>query len=338
MSSCSPRCRSPRPSCSPPRRHPAPSREIDNVAAFARLYGVVRFFYPSDAAAELDWNRFAVHGVSRVRAARNAAELEAALQQLVAPARAGHRDRRPPPAGRRAATATGEPLVAWRYLGPGFSTHGRRLPGQAHPPGGSRADGRLRHADADGAGRGPSREGDPPARAGAGHRRGCRGAAGRCGCASTGRTRSWASSTTWATGRSASREWRSYAIEGTVADDAENVAFGVMAMGSGDRRLRRRRAGGQGRDGRLDAGPDPGRGLRGGGRRREGRAGSARGRRTRRSRDRPMARPRAGSTCASRRRRRAPPTWSSSRKAPRLPERTPTSTSGRASGPACRSR
>lgn len=36
---------------------PAPPREIDNVAAFARLYGVVRFFYPSDAAAELEWNR-----------------------------------------------------------------------------------------------------------------------------------------------------------------------------------------------------------------------------------------------------------------------------------------
>ena len=49
---------------------PPPPREIENVAAFARLYGVVRFFYPSDAAAELDWNRFAVHGVGRVRAAR----------------------------------------------------------------------------------------------------------------------------------------------------------------------------------------------------------------------------------------------------------------------------
>jgi len=35
----------------------APPRDVDDVAAFARLYGVVRFFYPSDAAAELDWNR-----------------------------------------------------------------------------------------------------------------------------------------------------------------------------------------------------------------------------------------------------------------------------------------
>ncbi len=114
------------------------SREIDNVAAFARLYGVVRFFYPSDAAADLDWNRFAVHGVSRVRAARSAAELKPVLEQLVAPLGPGIEIGTllsPAPAPR----GTGEPLVAWRYLGPGFSTAGgayrakrthRRLPGR----------------------------------------------------------------------------------------------------------------------------------------------------------------------------------------------------------------
>ena len=41
----------------------AADRELDNVAAFARLYGVVRYFFPSDAAASLDWNQFAVDGV-----------------------------------------------------------------------------------------------------------------------------------------------------------------------------------------------------------------------------------------------------------------------------------
>src|SRR5688500_4638444 len=60
-------------------------QEIDNVAAFARLYGVARWFYPSDAAAALDWNRFAVHGVSRVRAARTPAELERTLEELFTP-------------------------------------------------------------------------------------------------------------------------------------------------------------------------------------------------------------------------------------------------------------
>ena len=62
-----------------------PVREIDNVAAFARLYGVVRYFYPSDAAAGLDWNRFVVHGVRRVRSAVDARSLEAALKELFLP-------------------------------------------------------------------------------------------------------------------------------------------------------------------------------------------------------------------------------------------------------------
>ena len=43
-----------------------PRPGIDNAAAFARLYGVVRYFYPSDAAAILDWNRFAVYGIAQV--------------------------------------------------------------------------------------------------------------------------------------------------------------------------------------------------------------------------------------------------------------------------------
>ncbi|MEQ1692225.1 MAG: hypothetical protein ABMA00_13125 [Gemmatimonas sp.] len=54
--------------------------EVDNVAAFARLYGVTRWFYPSDAAAAMDWNRFAIHGIDRVRAARTSAEVETTLQ------------------------------------------------------------------------------------------------------------------------------------------------------------------------------------------------------------------------------------------------------------------
>jgi hypothetical protein len=100
-----------------------PSPEIDNVAAFARLYGVVRFFYPSDAAAALDWNRFAVRGTSLVRMARDAAELEAVLEQLVAPLGPGIEIgvKLPAPA---AVTGTAEPLVAWRYLGAGFSASG----------------------------------------------------------------------------------------------------------------------------------------------------------------------------------------------------------------------
>jgi hypothetical protein len=102
----------------------AVAQEIDNVAAFARLYGVARWFYPSDAAASLDWNRFAVHGVSRVRAARSSAELESTLEELFAPLGPGIEIGARLPAKR----PVGKPdsaLVAWRYYGAGMGTRSR---------------------------------------------------------------------------------------------------------------------------------------------------------------------------------------------------------------------
>ena len=58
---------------------------MENLRAFARLYGYVRFFHPSDEAAALDWNAFAVHGAGRVRDAADAGALRGALRELFAP-------------------------------------------------------------------------------------------------------------------------------------------------------------------------------------------------------------------------------------------------------------
>lgn len=94
-------------------------REIDSVAAFARLYGVVRYFYPGDAAAGLDWDRFAVYGVGQVRAATNARTLQTTLQSLFVPLGPGIEIAQRLPS----ASAPGKPdsaLIAWRYLGPGI--------------------------------------------------------------------------------------------------------------------------------------------------------------------------------------------------------------------------
>ena len=63
----------------------APQQAVDNAVAFARLYGVVRYFYPSDAAANLDWNRFAIHGMKQVRGAGDGSALEATLLRLFSP-------------------------------------------------------------------------------------------------------------------------------------------------------------------------------------------------------------------------------------------------------------
>jgi hypothetical protein len=102
---------------------PAVAQETAPVAAFARLYGVVRYFYPGDAAAALDWNRFAVHGVGRVRSASDPSTLASTLNALFTPLGPGIRigTAMPPP------PALGAPdpgLIAWRYQGPGGMSPG----------------------------------------------------------------------------------------------------------------------------------------------------------------------------------------------------------------------
>jgi hypothetical protein len=101
---------------------PAEPRELTHLRAFARLYGVLRFFHPSDEAAAFDWNRYAVLGAGRVTAARPG-ELEATLEQLVAPIAPTVQILGPGEAvaDAHAPTSTeGLVQVAWQHRGPGF--------------------------------------------------------------------------------------------------------------------------------------------------------------------------------------------------------------------------
>lgn len=106
---------------------PTGRTRIANLHAFARLYGVVRWFHPSDAAAATDWDRFAIEGVRRIMDVRDARSRRAALGELFAPiaptvriAGSGEEfDREPvvPPA------STSElELVSWEHNGFGDST------------------------------------------------------------------------------------------------------------------------------------------------------------------------------------------------------------------------
>ena len=98
------------------------TRELENLEAFTRLYGYVRFFHPSDAAAEIDQDRFAVHGAEAVRGAADTAELKRTLRELFAPIAPTVTIYDPaqdtlPPLQLQIATEG----VAWQHLGVGLS-------------------------------------------------------------------------------------------------------------------------------------------------------------------------------------------------------------------------
>ncbi len=211
---------------------PAPDVEIANVEAFARLYGVVRYFYPSDAAADMDWARFAVHGTAIARAARDTTALARALTELTAPLGPGILVARtlPPATPPDAARGT---LVAWRYFGAGLdanqSVYSSRRTGRSaviHP----RIDGfvtvmqnvptaglvgrsiRLRARARVSA--------DDPSGSGALWLRVDR---------PNGQTGFFDNMDDRPIRESA---WHQYAIQGQVAEDATGIAFGVMASGA----------------------------------------------------------------------------------------------------------
>lgn len=95
-----------------------------NLAAFAELYGIVRYFHPSDEAAAADWDGIAMIGVEQVESARTPAELAARLRSLFRPLgssieifAAGS----PPRAGAQALVrpAGSAGAVRWRHAGLG---------------------------------------------------------------------------------------------------------------------------------------------------------------------------------------------------------------------------
>ena len=65
--------------------HPLTSQGLTNLTAFARLYGYVRFFHPSDQAALTDWENFAIDGARAVEDAASLNDLELRLKKLFQP-------------------------------------------------------------------------------------------------------------------------------------------------------------------------------------------------------------------------------------------------------------
>lgn len=104
---------------------PQPGKQaIENLTAFTKLYGYVKYFYPGDEAAQIDWNRFAVYGAQKI-APVNKAQLKQILEELflpIAPALRIYKTGEnavfsiesitPPDTG-------GMKVVAWQHIGEG---------------------------------------------------------------------------------------------------------------------------------------------------------------------------------------------------------------------------
>ncbi|MFZ1530330.1 MAG: S41 family peptidase [Ferruginibacter sp.] len=105
------------------------SRQIDNVKAFAKLYGYTRYFHPSDEAAALNWNKFAIYGANEVRSAKNEEELLETLRKLFAPIAPAIKlfNKKSPqkfdPAGITPPARDGYEIIAWQHLGTGISSN-----------------------------------------------------------------------------------------------------------------------------------------------------------------------------------------------------------------------
>jgi len=61
------------------------AQKTANVSSFAKLYGYVRYFHPSDEAAQLNWEEFVYYGTKQVENANSPMELKEKLIALFGP-------------------------------------------------------------------------------------------------------------------------------------------------------------------------------------------------------------------------------------------------------------
>jgi len=59
--------------------------QIENLKTFGKVYGYVKYFHPSDEAANLDWDNFAIYGAAQVEKCQTQEELMQTLNLLFLP-------------------------------------------------------------------------------------------------------------------------------------------------------------------------------------------------------------------------------------------------------------
>jgi C-terminal processing protease CtpA/Prc len=102
---------------------------IENVRTFAKLYGYIKYFHPSDAASSIDWDRFAIYGVRVVKNSDNKKKLRDNLRELfqpIAPTVQIYSSIKQPPVPANILTpsdTTDLKLIAWQHKGFGFGEY-----------------------------------------------------------------------------------------------------------------------------------------------------------------------------------------------------------------------
>ncbi len=209
------------------------ARQIENLRAFAKLYGYVRFFHPSDEASRIDWDKFAVYGAAKAKAAADRQQLRQVLEELfgsMAPTLRLYPTGEEPTAAawESPEDTTGLVVVAWQHRGVGVGDRGPYRSERTH---------RVRVA-----GFGTISQG-LPADAYRGKPIRLRAAVKTEVSGSGNQGQLWLRIDRPARQMGffdnmddrpiTSREWQVYEILGEVAEDAERIAFGGFLQGRG---------------------------------------------------------------------------------------------------------
>ena len=59
--------------------------KVNNLKVFAKAYGYVKYFHPSDEASKIDWNSFAAYGANEILKSNNRNDVIATLNNLFKP-------------------------------------------------------------------------------------------------------------------------------------------------------------------------------------------------------------------------------------------------------------
>ncbi|SHL19569.1 C-terminal processing protease CtpA/Prc, contains a PDZ domain [Chitinophaga jiangningensis] len=98
-------------------------QQEENLAAFAKMYGYIRYFHPSDEASSISWENFANYGSLEVMKAGNTQELVTTLNRLfnpIAPAAVIYSGQEPSLPSITPPDKAGYRTIAWQHEGVGI--------------------------------------------------------------------------------------------------------------------------------------------------------------------------------------------------------------------------